>query len=75
MRKEIKSDVTGKIWKVELGPGSPVAEDDTVIVIDSMKMEIPVLSPEAGIIVEILVKEEDAVAEGQVVAILETSPS
>lgn len=73
MRKEIKSEVTGKIWKIELQVGAEVVEDETIMVIDSMKMEIPVLSTDSGRLVELLVGQDDPVAEGQTVAVIDTA--
>lgn len=69
---EVKSDVTGTVWKIETKVGDKVSEDDDLMILESMKMEIPVAAPEDGTITEILVAEEESVAEGQVVAILET---
>ncbi|MBT3702098.1 MAG: acetyl-CoA carboxylase biotin carboxyl carrier protein subunit [Alphaproteobacteria bacterium] len=71
-RKEIKSEVAGTVWLVETEVGAKVAEDDTLIVLESMKMEIPVDAPQAGIVVEILVAKDDPIEEGQAVAIIET---
>jgi acetyl-CoA carboxylase biotin carboxyl carrier protein len=68
---EIKSEITGTVWQVKSKPGDKVESGDTLIVIESMKMEIPVIAEDGGTVREILVKEKDAVAEGQVVAILE----
>ena len=69
---DINSDITGTIWKIEVKPGDSVAQDDILIIIESMKMEIPVLAPEAGKVVEILVAEEEAIKEGQLLARLES---
>ena len=71
-RIEIKSEITGTVWKLQTQPGERVEEGDTLIVIESMKMEIPVISTEDGKLVEILVKEEQPVSEGQAVAVIET---
>lgn len=68
---EIKSEITGTVWQVKVQPGAKVESGDTLIVIESMKMEIPVITEDGGTVKEILVKEKDPVAEGQVVAILE----
>jgi acetyl-CoA carboxylase biotin carboxyl carrier protein len=72
-RKEIKSEVAGTVWLVETEVGAKVAEDDTLIVLESMKMEIPVDAPQAGTVVEILVAKDDPIAEEQVVVIIETA--
>ena len=70
-KQEIESEVTGNVWKVEKSIGDKVNAEDTIMILESMKMEIPVEAPCAGTIVELLVKEEDAVEEDQVVAIIE----
>jgi biotin carboxyl carrier protein len=69
--ERIKSEITGKVWKLETKPGDRVDEEQPIIIIESMKMEIPVLAPAAGVVKEILVKEGDDVAEGQDVAVVE----
>jgi acetyl-CoA carboxylase biotin carboxyl carrier protein len=68
---EVKSEITGTVWQLKSKPGDRVESGDTLLVIESMKMEIPVITEDAGTVKEILVKEKDAVAEGQVVAVLE----
>jgi acetyl-CoA carboxylase biotin carboxyl carrier protein len=59
------------VWKVITRPGDKVASGDTLAIVESMKMEIPVITEDGGTVKEILVKEKDPVAEGQVVAVLE----
>lgn len=68
---EIKSDITGSVFKVLVQPGDQVNEGDTVVVLESMKMEIQVTTLDAGRVTEVRVKEGDSVQEGQVVAVLE----
>ena len=68
---EAKSEVSGFIWKVETTPGQRVAKGDTLVVIESMKMEIPVVAEADGIVVAISVEEGGAVNEGNTVAVLE----
>jgi acetyl-CoA carboxylase biotin carboxyl carrier protein len=70
-RVEVKSEVTGKVWKVLVPVGSRVDADEPVMVVESMKMEIPVACEEGGTVVELRVAEGDAVEDGQVVAIVE----
>jgi acetyl-CoA carboxylase biotin carboxyl carrier protein len=65
---ELKTDITGSIWKILKSPGDRVEEDEPIIVMESMKMEIPVSSPEPGVIREVLVKEGDTVGDGTIVA-------
>lgn len=71
-RIAVKSEITGTVWKIEVSPGTAVANGDTLIVIESMKMEIPVLAETSGTVREILVSEQQPVAEGQDVVILDT---
>ena len=70
-RIEIKSEITGTVWQIKTSPGAKVESGDTLVVVESMKMEIPVITEDAGTVKEVLVTEKDPVAEGQVVAILE----
>ena len=70
-KQEIESEVTGNVWKVEKSVGDKVAAEDTIMILESMKMEIPVEAPCEGTIASILVKEEDAVEEDQVIVILD----
>jgi acetyl-CoA carboxylase biotin carboxyl carrier protein len=70
-RIEIIAEATGKVWKIEIQAGTKVEADTPLIIIESMKMEIPVPSLDAGTVVELRVKEGDAVEEGQVVAVME----
>ena len=68
---EIKAELVGNVWKIVAKPGDKVEEDDTLLILESMKMEIPVLAPRAGKVAEIRVKETEVVKEGQVLAVLE----
>jgi len=70
-RIEIKSEITGTVWKVLSRPGDAVESGDTLVIVESMKMEIPVITEDPGKVLEIRVKEKDPVAEGQVVAVLD----
>lgn len=69
---DVKSEVQGKVWQIEAEAGSAVMEDDPVLILESMKMEIPVFAPSDGNVIEILVAKDESVSEGQVVARLET---
>ena len=71
-RLQVQSEVTGNVWKVEVATGASVDAGDVLMILESMKMEIPVEAPEAGTVAELKVAEEDAVEEDQVIAILET---
>jgi len=66
----VKSEIAGSVWKIEVAVGDTVSEEDTLIVLESMKMEIPLLAPRAGTVIEILVAEGEAIAEGEVAVVL-----
>lgn len=68
----VESECTGNVWKISVKPGDKVEADDVLLILESMKMEIPIEAPCAGTVSEILVEEKDAVEEDQVVAIIET---
>lgn len=68
---EVKTEITGNVWKVVKQVGDRVAEDEPIVILESMKMEIPVAATEDGIVVEILVAEGGTIAEGSVVARIE----
>ena len=68
---EVKAELVGNLWKIVSEVGQVVEEDDTLMILESMKMEIPITSPLSGTVVEILVAEGDVVQEGQTVAIVE----
>ena len=66
----IESQVTGTVWKLERQPGDSLAAGDTILIIESMKMEIPIDAPAAGTLRELLVAEGESVTEGQVLAVV-----
>jgi acetyl-CoA carboxylase biotin carboxyl carrier protein len=68
---DVLAHITGTVWKVEVKPGQQVAEGDVIVILESMKMEMPVESPAAGTVKEIKVKEGEAVDEGKVVAVID----
>jgi acetyl-CoA carboxylase biotin carboxyl carrier protein len=68
---EVKAELVGNVWKVEARAGDQVEEDDVLVVLESMKMEIPVTAPVSGTVREIRVKEQDVVKEGQVLAVID----
>jgi acetyl-CoA carboxylase biotin carboxyl carrier protein len=70
--ESVRSDITGKVWKVLRTVGDSVAEEEPILIIESMKMEIPVLSPCAGRLTKLLVGEGDDIAEGQEVGVVES---
>ena len=68
---EVKAELVGSLWKIVTVVGQVVEEDDTLMILESMKMEIPITSPISGTLIEILVREGEVVQEGQTVAIVE----
>ena len=70
-RYPVESEVTGSVWKIEGAVGDSVTKGDVLIILESMKMEIPVESPQAGTVTELLVQAEDSVEEDQIVAVIE----
>ena len=71
-KKRILAEGAGKVLRVEAPVGTKVADGDTILLIECMKMEIPLIAPGSGSIAELLVGEGDSVAEGQAVATLES---
>jgi acetyl-CoA carboxylase biotin carboxyl carrier protein len=65
MARFVKAHITGNVWKIEVKVGDQVEEGTTVAILESMKMEMPVEAEEEGVISAILVKEGEAVKEGQ----------
>jgi acetyl-CoA carboxylase biotin carboxyl carrier protein len=64
----VKAELTGNLWKVVVQEGQQVGADETLMILESMKMEIPVNAPKAGRVTRIHVKEGTSVQEGQVLA-------
>ena len=65
---QVKAELAGSLWKVVVREGQQVGADETLMILESMKMEIPVASPKAGRVAKIHVKEGDTVQEGQLLA-------
>ena len=61
----------GSVWKVKTAPGAEVAEEDELLILESMNMEIPVTATRSGTVKEVRVKEGEVVKEGQVLVVLE----
>lgn len=66
----IESLVTGTVWKLERQAGDLVSKGETILIVESMKMEIPIDAPAAGTLRELLVVEGEGVSEGQVLAVV-----
>jgi acetyl-CoA carboxylase biotin carboxyl carrier protein len=67
----IEAHITGTVWKIEVAVGDSVQEGDTVVVLESMKMEMPVEAEDEGTVKEILVEEGESVSEGDPLVVLE----
>lgn len=67
----VEAHITGKVWKIEVDVGDSVQEGDTVVVLESMKMEMPVEAEDPGVVKEICCREGQAVAEGDTLVVLE----
>ena len=71
MAEEIRAEMVANVWKVVAAPGAEVAEGDTLVILESMKMEIPVLAESDGVLRELAVNEGDVVQEGDLIAVVE----
>ncbi len=71
MAEEVVAEMVANVWKVVVAQGDEVAEGDTLVILESMKMEIPVEAPVAGTVREVKVKPEDQVQEGDLIAVIE----
>ena len=69
---EVKADVAGVVFRVEVQAGDTVEEDASILILESMKMEIPITAPVDGTVAEIFVGDGEKVGEGETVAILNT---
>src|ERR687888_26752 len=67
---EIEAHITGTVWKIEVSPGDSVDEGDTVVILESMKMEMPVEAEDSGVVKEIRVEEGESVNEGDTLVVL-----
>ena len=70
-RIEVESEITGNVWKLMTKVGDHVEDEDVLMILESMKMEIPIEATCAGTLIEIKVSEKDSVEEDQIVAIIE----
>ena len=68
---DIPAHITGTVWKIEVKPGDEVDEGDTVVILESMKMEMPVEAEDPGTVKEIRCEEGQSVQEGDVLVVLE----
>ena len=68
---DIEAHITGTVWKIEVAVGDTVEDGDTVVILESMKMEMPVESEDDGVVSEIKCEEGQSVQEGDVLVVLE----
>lgn len=71
MSEEIRAEMVANVWKVVAAEGDTVSDGDTLVILESMKMEIPVLAEADGTISKLAVAEGDVVQEGDLIAVLE----
>ena len=67
---QVEAHITGTVWKIEVAVGDEVQEGDAVVILESMKMEMPVEAEDPGTVAEILVEEGQSVSEGDVLVVL-----
>ena len=68
---DVEAHITGTVWKIEVQVGDSIAEGDTVVILESMKMEMPVEAEDPGVVKEIVVEEGQSVSEGDTLVVLE----
>ena len=68
---DVEAHITGTVWKIEVEVGDAIQEGDTVVILESMKMEMPVEAEDPGVVKEILVAEGESVSEGDTLVVLE----
>ncbi len=68
MAEEIRAEMVANVWKIVVAEGDPVGEGDTLVILESMKMEIPVVTESAGTVTSLAVSEGDVIQEGDLIA-------
>jgi acetyl-CoA carboxylase biotin carboxyl carrier protein len=68
---EVRAEMVANVWKVVVTEGDQVEEGDTLVILESMKMEIPVIAEDAGALVKLHVAEGDVIQEGDLIAVIE----
>ena len=68
---DVEAHITGTVWKIEVEIGDAVQEGDTVVILESMKMEMPVEAEDPGVVKEILCEEGQSVSEGDTLVVLD----
>ena len=70
MAEEVRAEMVANVWKVLVAEGDTVADGDTLVILESMKMEIPVLAESSGVVAKMHVAEGDVVQEGDLIAVI-----
>ncbi|MFC4536106.1 biotin/lipoyl-binding carrier protein [Sphaerisporangium dianthi] len=68
---EVRAEMVANVWKIIVAEGDNVAEGDTLVILESMKMEIPVIAEDSGVVSELKVAEGDVIQEGDLIAVIE----
>ena len=71
MPTEVAAEIAGNVWKIETTVGAQVEQEEVLLILESMKMEIPVEAPRAGRVAEVRVAEGDSIEEGAVLVVLD----
>ena len=71
--REVRAEITANVWQVRTEVGARVDEGDELVILESMKMEIPVIAEAAGVVTQIAVKPDDVVQEGDLIAVIDES--
>jgi acetyl-CoA carboxylase biotin carboxyl carrier protein len=71
MADEIRAEMVANVWKVVKSVGDEVTDGDTLVILESMKMEIPVIAESDGVVAQLAVNEGDVVQEGDLIAVIE----
>ncbi|MBB5627666.1 biotin/lipoyl-binding carrier protein [Sphaerisporangium krabiense] len=70
---EVRAEMVANVWKVVVAEGDAVNEGDTLVILESMKMEIPVLAEDSGVVTGLKVSEGDVIQEGDLIAVIDPS--
>ncbi|NUT36037.1 MAG: biotin/lipoyl-binding carrier protein [Hamadaea sp.] len=70
MAEEVRAEMVANVWKVVVAEGDEVADGDTLVILESMKMEIPVIAEADGTVTQLAVNEGDVVQEGDLIAVI-----
>ncbi|NUS72465.1 MAG: biotin/lipoyl-binding carrier protein [Corynebacteriales bacterium] len=70
MMEQIRAEMVANVWQIAAKVGAKIAEGDTIVILESMKMEIPVIAETSGVLTELAVKEGDVIQEGDLIAVV-----